>query len=368
MNKENKARKVKFFARPNKKSGLSMGLVGMPNAGKTTLYNALTGMNEAAENYAFCTKDPHTGLLKIKDPRIEFLSETYKPKKTVNATLTVVDIAGLIKGSSEGAGLGNEFLEHIKRTDGIFLVVRCFEDADISHVEVNVDPIRDINIIKEELRKKDVEHLQKQKIKAEKLVRADPHNKKNKENVLLCDKMAKLLETDWLIDCEWTNDEIEFINTCNLLTSKNLTIIANISQRHFEEKKGNKHLKAVMEVYKENMIVLSSLCITEEVKQKIVAKGFDSLDLINYFTAGKDEVKSWTLRKGMKAPEAAGVIHTDFEKYFVCAEVMEFEQFKENPSEVKMRAAGKLMQKGKDYVVKDGDIMFFKTNVPKSKK
>ncbi|OQS55840.1 OLA1 [Ecytonucleospora hepatopenaei] len=368
MLKESKAKKVKFFARPNKKSGLSMGLVGMPNAGKTTLYNALTGCNEAAENYAFCTKDPHTGLLKIKDERIEFLSNIYKPKKTTNATLTVVDIAGLIKGSSEGAGLGNEFLEHIKRTDGIFLVVRCFEDVDISHVEVNVDPIRDINIIKEELRKKDIEHIQKQKQKVEKLVRADPHNKKNKENVALCDKMAKCLEKEWLIDCEWTNDEIEFINTCNLLTTKNLTIVANISQRHFTERKGNKHLKAVMDLYKDNMIVLSSVGITEEVKQKIVAKGFESLDLISYFTSGKDEVKSWTIRKGMKAPEAAGVIHTDFEKYFVCAEVMEYDSFKENPSEVKMKAAGKYLQKGKEYVVKDGDILLFKTNVPKGKK
>ena len=368
MLKEGKERKVKFFARPNKKSGLSMGLVGMPNAGKTTLYNALTGCDEAAENYAFCTKDPHTGLLKIKDKRIDFLNEAYKPKKVVNATLTVVDIAGLVKGSSEGLGLGNEFLDHIKRTDGIFLVVRCFDDADITHIEATVDPIRDINIIRGELRQKDIEHVQNQKMKIEKMTRSDPHNKKIQANIKCCEKMLQKLETEWLLDCEWTNDEIEFINTCNLLTTKNLTIIANISQKHYEARKCNKHLKAVRDIYKENVIILCSKAITEDVKQQIVTQGFKALDLISYFTAGKDEVKSWTIRNGMKAPEAAGVIHTDFEKYFVCAEVMEYKDFEEYPSEAKARSAGKYQQKGKEYTVKDGDIMFFKANVPKNKK
>ncbi|KAL6122388.1 hypothetical protein NUSPORA_00570 [Nucleospora cyclopteri] len=364
-----------IFARPNKILGLSMGIVGLPNVGKSTLFNALTNSSVRAENFAFCTKDPHTGIVKIEDSRLRFLTEKYQPKKSTNATLTVIDIAGLVKGSSEGVGLGNHFLEHIRRVDGIFLVCRCFDDAEITHVEGAVDPINDIEIIKYELRMKDVEHLQKAKQKVEKDIRSDPHDKKARKNLETVGKMQKTLETCWIRDeRNWDQDEIAFINTLNLLTVKNVVILANISERHYRERKGNKHLKRVMEKYKHDLLVFSAVHVTEdgsispEFVEKLVRKGYDSLDLINYFTAGKDEVKSWTIRRGMKAPEAAGVIHTDFENYFVSVDVMGYSDFEQNPSEVKMKAAGKFLQKGKDYTVNDGDILHFKANPPKSGK
>ncbi|KAI5149761.1 obg-like ATPase 1 [Enteropsectra breve] len=364
------------FERPNKSSNLTMGIVGLPNVGKSTLFNRLTQSSVAAENYPFCTIDATTGHVKIEDPRVLVLEDIYKPKRTVHAFLTIVDIAGLVRGASEGQGLGNQFLDNIRNTDGIFLVVRCFDDKDIIHVENDVDPIRDIQIIRDELRMKDKDTLVKTLAKCQKELRGKTGDKKLEKNIKTVERMQAILESKWINEDSYDSDELAFINTLNLLTTKNVVILANIPAKNYKERKCNKHLKAVLDAYKDDVVPVSATFCEESLDEplpadlvkKIVDKGYSSLRLMNYFTAGKDEVKAWTIRDGMKAPAAGGVIHTDFEKYFMSADVMEYDEFEKHKSEAQMKAAGKYMQKGKDYAVKSGDIMLFKFNAPKGKK
>jgi len=359
----------------------------MPNVGKSTLFNILTKLSVPAENYPFCTIDPNEARVSVPDERYEWLINFWKPASKVPAVLSVTDIAGLIRGASQGEGLGNAFLSHIKAVDGIFHVLRIFEDTEVTHVEGAVDPVRDLDIICEELVLKDIENC-------DKLFEAlDRHLKHTKDKVKAFElevlrKVKEVLAQKKQIRlCEWKATEIEVLNMHQFLTAKPTVYIINMSEKDYI-RKGNKWLvkiKQWVDTHGGEPIV--PLCGALESKlvelgedegkkyceenklvsgiPKIIKTGYHALELIHFFTCGEDEVKCWTIRAGTKAPQAAGVIHTDFERGFICAEVMKFVDFKELGSEGAVKAAGKLKQEGKNYVVQDGDIIFFKFNVSK---
>jgi len=367
-------------------TSLKMGIVGLPNVGKSTFFNILTKSNVPAENFPFCTINPNESRVPVPDPRIEFLYQAFEPLSKVPAFLNVVDIAGLVKGASEGQGLGNAFLSHIKACDGIFHMVRIFDEVDIAHVEGSVDPIRDIEIILDELRLKDIEVAQK------------IHDDLEKKGVRGGDKtvkadletIAKVLHT--LIEekrgvrfSDWSEKDIEVLNKHLFNTSKPMVYLLNMSEEDYIKKK-NKWLPKVKHWIDENdpgaVVIpfsanyeyrLSDLSpedkqqVTKETGansalEKIIVAGYHALQLCYFFTSGKDEVRAWTIQVGTKAPHAAGKIHTDFEKGFIMAEVMKYEDFKELGNELAVKTAGKYRQQGKQYVVEDGDIIFFKVN------
>jgi len=372
---------------------LKVGLVGMPNVGKSTLYNSLSKSHHAkCANVPFCTIDPSETRAYVDDERFDWLVAKHKPRSEVKAFVTVVDIAGLVTGASTGEGLGNAFLSHIQAVDGLIHVVRAFEDDDVIHAEDTVDPVRDLNTIMNELRIKD-ESLMKSKNemhnKAKSAARTkSPMHAKKWDEESAC--IAKIIEClgegkDIKNNMEnWSTSDIEYLNDYGLLTSKPCMFAINLNKRDFCRKK-NKFLKPIFEWVQANAkgSVMTPYCGSYEeelqdieteadrVKQlkedettsamaKMISSAFHMVHLINFFTSGPDEVRAWTIRKGFKAPQAAGCIHTDFEKKFVMAEVMAFNVLKELGSESEVKAAGKYRQEGKTYEVEDGDVIFYK--------
>uniref|UniRef100_A0A667ZJ91 Obg-like ATPase 1 n=1 Tax=Myripristis murdjan TaxID=586833 RepID=A0A667ZJ91_9TELE len=364
-------------------TSLKIGIVGLPNVGKSTFFNVLTKSQAAAENFPFCTIDPNESRVPIPDERYDFLCQFHKPPSKIPAFLNVVDIAGLVKGAHSGQGLGNAFLSHISACDGIFHMTRAFEDEDIIHVEGTVDPVRDIEIIHEELRMKDEEMIKPIIDKLEKTAIRGGDKKLKPEYVSQC--------PIWILSTSLCLPQIEVLNKYLFLTSKPMIYLVNLSEKDYIRKK-NKWLVKIKEwvdSHDPGALVIpfsgglesqlqdmseeerQKYCTehkTQSVLTKIIKAGYSALQLEYFFTAGPDEVRAWTIRKGTKAPQAAGKIHTDFEKGFIMAEVMKFQDFKEEGSESAVKAAGKYRQQGRNYIVEDGDIIFFKFNTPNAPK
>uniref|UniRef100_A0A8B9EA02 Obg-like ATPase 1 n=2 Tax=Anser TaxID=8842 RepID=A0A8B9EA02_ANSCY len=374
-------------------TSLKIGIVGLPNVGKSTFFNVLTKSQAAAENFPFCTIDPNESRVPVPDDRFDFLCQYHKPPSKIPAFLNVVDIAGLVKGAHTGQGLGNAFLSHINACDGIFHLMRAFEDDDITHVEGSVDPVRDIEIIHEELRLKDEELIMQSIDKLEKVAVRGGDKKLKPEYDVMCK-----IKT-WVIDekkavrfyHDWNDKEIDVLNKHLFFTSKPMIYLVNLSEKDYIRKKNkwlikikewvDKHDPGALVIPFSGALELKLQDMSAEEKQKyleenmtqsalakIIKAGYAALQLEYFFTAGPDEVRAWTIRKGTKAPQAAGKIHTDFEKGFIMAEVMKYEDFKEGGSEAAVKAAGKYRQQGRNYIVEDGDIIFFKFNTPQQPK
>jgi len=368
-------------------TNLKVGIVGLPNVGKSTFFNVITKTSmAAAENFPFCTIDPNEARVPVPDERFDWLVAHHKPASKVPAFLNITDIAGLVKGASEGQGLGNAFLSHIKACDAMFHLCRTFEDSEITHVEGEVDPVRDLDIINEELRLKDIEQFDKVFEEVERKFCRGGEKKLKADYEILC-KIKKVLieEKKHIRFGVWNAADIEVLNRHLFITSKPMIYLVNLSEKDFIRKK-NKWLPKIKEYVDKNdpgaMIIPISGAFEQKVMemeederkayqeenkcfsslQKVIVQGYKALQLCYFFTAGPDEVKAWTILKGSKAPQAAGRIHTDFEKGFIMAEVMKFEDFKKEGSEAAVKAAGGYRQQGKNYVVEDGDIIFFKFN------
>lgn len=364
--------------------GLKCGIVGLPNVGKSTLFNCLTSAKALAANYPFATKDPNVGIITVPDQRLDELTKLVKPQKTLPTTVEILDIAGLIKGASKGEGLGNQFLGNIREVDAIIHVVRCFEDDNVIHVDGSVNPVRDKDIIDTELILKDLETVDKRLEKLRKQGKTG-----EKEIVKMIEELERvkgLMESGKSARAKDIHEVLEDqMNEMMLLTDKPIMYVCNVDEESVIS--GNAHTAAFEEAVREEgaMVLKISAAIEAEVMELedreermeflseiglsepgvniVINKSYELLNLITYFTAGEKEVRAWTVERGTKAPQAAGVIHSDFEKGFIRAEVISYEDFIACGSEHAAKEAGKHRVEGKDYVVQDGDVMHFRFNV-----
>ena len=368
---------------------ISCGIVGLPNVGKSTLFNALSAAGAAVANYPFCTIEPNVGVVPVPDARLDALVALYKPKSTVAATVNFVDIAGLVRGASKGEGLGNQFLANIRETDAIAHVVRCFEDDNVIHVEGRVDPVADVGTIDTELCLKDLEAVEKRIERAKKALKgtAGAANKDEKIILELCERLKTGLDAGKPARAQGlTDEEKAFIKDAGLITLKKVFYVANVAETQLASPDSDKYVSALKkhaEAEGAPVVVicaaaeaeiagldaadrpsfLESLGLKEPGLNAVAHTAYQILDLITFLTAGPDECRAWTVKRGAKAPQAAGVIHTDFERGFIKAEVIWWEDLIKLGSEAACRANAKLALEGKEYVVRDGDVIHFKFNV-----
>ncbi|MCB0478456.1 MAG: redox-regulated ATPase YchF [Crocinitomicaceae bacterium] len=363
---------------------LKCGIVGLPNVGKSTLFNCLSNAKAQSANFPFCTIEPNLGTITVPDPRLEKLEEIVNPERVVPTTIEIVDIAGLVKGAHKGEGLGNKFLANIRETDAIIHVLRCFDDGNIVHVDGSVDPIRDKEIIDIELQLKDLETVEKQIQSLARVVKSG--DKEAVKTLELSERLKVALEAGKSArTVEFDEEEAKLVAKMQLITMKPVLYLCNVDEASLRT--GNQYVDAVkdavkdehaevlvlgakiesdiaeLESYEERQMFLEDLGIEEPGVNRLIRSAYKLLNLDTYFTAGVKEVRAWTIKKGTKAPQAAAVIHTDFEKGFIRAEVMKYKDFTELGSEAAVKEAGKLGVEGKEYVVEDGDIMHFRFNV-----